>query len=315
MGEKHHNWHDRYRRAHPTEWHGRPEIGSGTKLWQCIECVDLRHKLPSLKKLPAFGLLGFACDKGIRRNQGRPGAEEGPYAMREALSNIALHITRPASFYDFGDIICHDGMLANGQEALAQVVTMLIQHGISPILMGGGHEIAWGHYQGLTRAFPDTSPSIINIDAHFNLKPLHKKKASSGTPFRQIAMLCEKSDKEFDYSCIGIQPFSNTPELFSEAKKRNVEYITAEQVHFHTGKSYQAILNKVGTKQDPLYLSLDLHAFASSFAPGVSSPQPMGLFPWQVVPLLEAIASMDKVITFDVAELSPPLDHDGMTAR
>ena len=50
-------------------------------------------------------LLGFACDEGVRRNQGVPGAALGPNAIRSALANL----TCPADFgfYDLGDTVCH----------------------------------------------------------------------------------------------------------------------------------------------------------------------------------------------------------------
>ena len=36
-------------------------------------------------------IVGFACDEGVRRNQGRVGAKLGPTALRQALANYPLH--------------------------------------------------------------------------------------------------------------------------------------------------------------------------------------------------------------------------------
>ena len=53
------------------------------------------------------------------------------------------------------------------------------------IVIGGGHETAWGHFQGL--AHPNKDIAILNFDAHFDLRPLiNGQLGSSGTPFRQI---------------------------------------------------------------------------------------------------------------------------------
>lgn len=35
--------------------------------------------------------MGFACDEGVKRNAGRPGAAGGPDALRKALANMASH--------------------------------------------------------------------------------------------------------------------------------------------------------------------------------------------------------------------------------
>ena len=77
-----------------------------------------------------------------------------------------------------------------------------------------------------------------------------------------------------------------------------------------------AIIPEIDTfiqQHESIYLTLCLDVFASAFAPGVSAPQPLGLTPWQVLPLLKHIAQQNKVISFDIAELSPRLDHNHMT--
>ena len=58
-----------------------------------------------------------------------------------------------------------------------------------PVVLGGGHEVAFGTYLGLARisrsAHPGDRIGILNLDAHFDLRP--GPVPSSGTPFRQIA--------------------------------------------------------------------------------------------------------------------------------
>ena len=56
-----------------------------------------------------------------------------------------------------------------------------------PVVLGGGHEVAWGSFQGIVRACSDRERIlIVNFDAHFDLRdPAHVH--SSGTPFAQIA--------------------------------------------------------------------------------------------------------------------------------
>ncbi|TPW10225.1 MAG: formiminoglutamase, partial [Halothiobacillaceae bacterium] len=49
-------------------------------------------------------LLGFCCDEGVRRNQGRPGAYQGPTALRQALANLAYH--QQGLSYDAGNVSC-----------------------------------------------------------------------------------------------------------------------------------------------------------------------------------------------------------------
>ena len=76
-----------------------------------------------------------------------------------------------------------------------------------------------------------------------------------------------------------------------------------------------AFLDDFMLNLDYIYLSICLDVLAECYAPGVSAPQPLGLSPWQVIPLLKYIMQSGKVISLDIAELSPPLDQEQKTAR
>ena len=66
---------------------------------------------------------------------------------------------------------------------------------------------------------------------------------------------------------------------------------------------------------EAIYLTVCLDVLPASVAPGVSAPGAAGLALEVVEPLLAAIVGTGRVVVFDIAELSPPLDHDGSTAR
>jgi formiminoglutamase len=94
-----------------------------------------------------------------------------------------------------------------------------------------------------------------------------------------------------------------------------MSYLTAEELYKHNLAWHFACLDKFMLNMDHIYLTLCLDVLAESFAPGVSSLQPLGLTPWQIIPILKYIIQTGKVISIDVAELSSPLDHEQKTAR
>jgi len=47
----------------------------------------------------------------------------------------------------------------------------------------------------------------------------------------------------------------------------------------------------------------------------VSAPQVLGLTPWQIIPYLRLLAQSGKVISYDIAELSPHYDIDQRTVK
>ncbi|KTD18835.1 formimidoylglutamase [Legionella lansingensis] len=290
-------------------WQGRKDSLPKERFFQRVNFLDLRTQ--SLQKSAKdIVILGFCSDEGIRRNEGRLGAKAGPFKLREQLAKLPCHSNK--NLIDVGNIICDDH-LESAQEQFANLIHYVQEQGHKTIAFGGGHEIAWGHFLGLQSCYPKLA--IINFDAHFDLRPLKENEATSGTPFRQIAQHCEQNYSSFDYCCLGIQTLGNTRSLFATAAELKVTYLTAEQINRENLAWQIAFLDDFLSDHDYIYLTICLDVFAECFAPGVSAPQALGLTPWQALPLLKYILQTGKVVSFDVAELSPPLDQEQKTAR
>ncbi len=293
-------------------WRGRADSLPNERFFQVVECIDLNKASFPTPASKSIGIVGFCCDEGVKRNLGRIGAAEGPNEWRKAFANMPNHTTN-LSIYDFGNINCDDNDLESAQEKLGELISEILAHGIMPIVIGGGHEVAWGHYQGLTKAKPRKNIGIINIDAHYDLRPkLDGNKGSSGTPFLQISEDCKKNNKPFNYCCIGIQETANTPSLFETAKNLGVNTILAKDLKDKEEVSTK--LNDFIANVESIYLTICMDTFCSGAAPGVSAPQPLGPMPSDIMPILKKIIDNKKVISVDVAELSPKHDVGNKTS-
>ena len=264
-------------------------------------------------------LLGFACDEGVRRNQGRVGAARGPEALRKALSNLPVHESELV-LWDAGDITCTDGRLEMAQRELAQCLSALLSAGALPIVLGGGHEVTFGHYSGIRHfldgATPKSDPApraklgIINFDAHFDNRQPGIAGPSSGTGFWQIEPL---ESPNFRYLALGIQRTGNTKALFDRADLSGTEYIMADDFHHAFTKTrVQQFCQTV----DHVYVTIDLDVFSAAHAPGVSAPSAWGISPdAHFLNVLQVILKSGKLCSMDLAELNPPLDQDQRTAK
>lgn len=254
-------------------------------------------------------------NEGVSRNLGRPGAAQGPHILREVLAKFSVH-RQDIICFDAGNINCQDHNLEAAQHALGEAVFLLLQHQIIPIVIGGGHELAWGHYQGIAKKYVKENLGIVNFDAHFDMRPLlAENKGSSGTPFLQIANAHEQAHKRFNYNCIGIQAAGNIPALFDTAKKYHTNIIYADDIQQNNAESATQLIKKVINDNDIIYLSVCLDVFASAYAPGVSAPQVLGLTPWQIIPFVRTLAESGKIISYDLAELLPQHDIDLRTSK
>lgn len=306
-------------------WTGRldaPDGPEGLRWHQVVRQLDLSQPALSSAAGPkvAVSFLGFCCDEGIRRNQGRVGAATGPSALRQATSNLAVHFGECLELHDVGDVACRDGDLGSAQAELASGVKRLLAAGYFPMLLGGGHEIAYGHFAGIAAAWREGALQdvkrigIINLDAHFDLRS-YSAGPNSGTPFLQAADLCKQQGLRFNYLCLGIQEASNTRQLFRTAKELGVEYVPASQLRRGVDPIMAEHIRGFLDRCDAFYLTLDLDVFAAAYAPGVSASNPTGLAPEDVMEMLHLLIQTRKLLSAEVAELSPPFDIDNRTAK
>lgn len=294
-------------------WHGRVDQGDQDNLtlrWHQV--VEAWEDDPE----PGVALIGFASDQGVIRNHGRAGAQGGPMAIRRALANMAWHSHKP--LYDAGDIVTEGFGLEDSQQKLAEAVNELLAHKQLPIVLGGGHEMAYGSFVGLAEWFSEIehhAPSIgiINFDAHFDLRA--SEEASSGTPFYQISHYCEKRNWPFQYLVLGIAEHSNTQALFNRADKLDVHYRLDEQMSIAHLEDIRAQLKDFIAQCEHIYLSIDLDVFPAALAPGVSAPAARGVNLDVIEPLIEDIKASQKLSVFDIAEMNPEFDLDHRTAR
>lgn len=281
-----------------TEWTGRDDgDGPGHARWHDV--VDVTRADSGVT------LIGFASDEGVRRNQGRVGAAEGPAALRAALANLA-DPGRTAT--DAGDVVVADSDLEGGQQRLARVVADTLDRGSLPVVLGGGHDVAYGSGSGWVGR--DESWGVLNLDAHLDLR--EEERATSGTPFRQLADDLRAADRPFHYGVIGLSRPSNTRALLDTAERLAVTILYDVDT---TTESVVAAADELLSRVDRVHLTLDLDVLPASVAPGVSAPAGFGVEPATVLTVLRHVARSGKLGLFEVAELNPSYDIDSRTAR
>ncbi|MGF1763708.1 formimidoylglutamase [Aliivibrio kagoshimensis] len=316
-------------------WQGRIDSEDGQAGMRFHQKVNLLHHVSQIAEQQQSGvaLLGFACDEGVKRNKGRVGAAHAPDQIRKALANTAWHhdcSNHASHLVDVGNVYCSDSDLVSSQKHLATHVETALNHSNKVIVLGGGHEIAWGTFQGLAQHFQHTGIrkpkiGIINFDAHFDLRAYStddkKYPTSSGTPFNQIANHCQQLGWDFNYACLGVSRASNTQALFSMAEQLGVFYIEDHQLTTqHLAERIEELAEFI-SDVDYLYLTIDIDVFSACTAPGVSAPAARGV-PYEVIdallqPIFNATDELGqaKLLVADLAEFNPKYDVDNQTAK
>jgi formiminoglutamase len=260
---------------------------------------------------PGVVLIGFACDEGVRRNGGRVGAKGGPRAIRAALANLAWHQHFPV--YDAGDVRCDDADMEGAQSRLAEVVANTIRAGHRPLVLGGGHETAWGTFQGIVAAKPGANLGVINIDAHFDLRA--DEPGNSGTPFYQMAKWCGARGRPFHYLCVGVARPSNSTALFRRAGELGAGVIPDDAFFTSGPVPIGDAIDGFIRRTDRVHLSIDLDVLPAAVMPAVSAPAARGVPLDAVETVLHRVLASDRAVAIEIVELNPTRDIDDHGAR
>jgi len=260
---------------------------------------------------PRVVLVGFPVDEGVRRNGGRTGAAQGPLAIRQALYRLtpdafgaAAHAALLRRTLDAGDLVA-SGDLEADQEALGDLVAGWLADGAFPIVLGGGHETAYGHFLGYARA--GRAVEILNWDAHADVREPKEGRGHSGSPFRQALLhpsgLCRR------YRVAGLQPQSVAREHLAFVEGRAGRAFPADGLEV---AGCDALYAQLGAGA---MVTFDLDAVDQASAPGVSAPATRGLPASLWLRAAWLAGRTEEVTSADVCELCPPHDRDGQTAR
>ncbi|MGB3543320.1 formimidoylglutamase, partial [Rubrivirga sp.] len=252
-------------------------------------------------------LVGFPSDEGVRRNGGRPGAARAPAAIRDALYRMTPDARDPEPFVDLlartavlEDVVV-TGDLEADQVRLGAVVGELLERDVVPIVLGGGHETAYGHFLGYVAV--NRPVKALNWDAHADVRALGDELGHSGSPFRQ--MLDHPSGLCRGYTVAGLLPW-RVASSHVEAVCQSGDVIWARDL---TSDRAEALISDL---EGDTLASFDLDAVDA--APGVSAPGVGGLPVSVWLRAAEACGRSPRVRSVDVVELSPAFDPTGRTA-
>lgn len=257
-------------------------------------------------------IFGVPTDEGIRRNGGRPGAAEAPDKIREYLAKLTP-FAGPSHKKQLSDLRIVDlgnvpgGELEDMHELARAITSALIDKGKFVIALGGGHDVTYPLVKGYSVANP--SPSLVNIDAHLDVRPRKEGKHHSGSSFR---LLIEEGHIEgSQFTEFGIQPNAIAESHYNWLISQSASVRFFNDL-FNPVKDFASLLASQG---EHCYVSFDVDAIHAGAAPGVSAPAPVGLSADDALKMCYAAGSSTKVGMIDFVEVSPKYDVDDRTSR
>ena len=266
----------------------------------------------------AVGIVGVPTDEGVKRNGGRTGAKDAPDAIRaEFYKRTPFVIGKEKSpssvpVFDFGNIKIGK-TLEETHGRLTETVQTLIAAGIVPIVLGGGHDIAYPNFVGFSSGKKNVG--VINIDTHLDFrKPIPKR--NSGTSFRQMLDHPSSALNAMNFVEVGIQSFANAADHYSELTERGATVFSLRDVRNEgVTKTLDLAYELATASVDSLYVSFDMDVVHSADAPGVSAPLPTGFTAEEFLTAALFAGKRRKTKLIDIVELNPKYDVDSRTAK
>lgn len=279
-------------------------------------------------------LLGLADDTGVRMNNGRPGAEDGPRAFREAIAKFGVADppgTDWPGLYDAGDITS-GADIHETHARVTEAVQRILKLGLIPVGIGGGHDLTYAFVRGVSKKFGKLAGAYA--DAHLDVRD----SVGSGMPFRSLMEDCGagplwvhgllqpvNAREHHDYYAakggliVGSDPMAPAEKRPQAVFGKRPQRGNGTGAHTdHSPAWYEAVLTPLITNAESerdMFVSFDMDVVDAAYAPGVSAMNPCGWTPRFAETFAFAAGANPRVRCFDIMELNPAHDEGGRTAR
>jgi formiminoglutamase len=259
-------------------------------------------------------VLGCPQDEGVRRNNGRPGAELAPFAIREQFYKLTPFNLKKRIF-DLGDVRIAS-TLEETHVNHFEVVSQLLRDGKRIIVLGGGNDISYPDGCAMAEVFGPEWWIGINIDSHLDVRLADQR--NSGTPYRQL--LDEGRLLPNYFYEVAYQTHFCSPVYYDYIRSIGVNRISLELLRSRAEADLElkeSIKQKFVHHSSSLntFFGFDLDAVRSADAPGTSAPSPLGLRNGEFIQLVKYAASLANTKIIEFSEVNPKFDSDNRTSK
>lgn len=225
-----------------------------------------------------YVLLGIPEDVGIRANFGRPGAAS---AWQSAISSIAniqhnrfckgsqivvlgkidiskeMEEAKDLDFHKTTDRKLLSTLVERIDKEVVHVITSIFKCGKTPIIIGGGHNNAYGNIKGTALGLGKPI-NAVNFDAHSDFRILEGRHSGNGFSYAYEEGFLKK------YFIFGLHENYTSKNVLDILKKMEdrVHYNTYDEIKVRQQKNFQQELNTAYDfiKNDSYGIEIDLDA-------------------------------------------------------
>jgi agmatinase len=261
------------------------------------------------------GILGFPWDGTCIS---RPGTQMGPRGLREASEQFLLYnaitdvdLAKSFNIVDCGDVPVVPGNPAVTQERAEALTAQILGADAIPIILGGEHSITIGPSRAFAKKFKRCG--MVHFDTHFDTA-----ESVGGESLSHCCPIARAVDAGFNPKkivTIGPSGWLNPRSEMEYTKSHGITLFALEDV-WALGPQVVAERTRsaIGDDVDAVYLTVDIDVLDAAYAPGTGVPTPCGMTSREILAIIGGLRGL-PIRAVDLAEVSPPWDHPGITAR
>ncbi|WBB99568.1 MULTISPECIES: agmatinase family protein [unclassified Solwaraspora] len=265
----------------------------------------------------------------------RPGAAEGPRAIRQASLVFASYLNslgewqmldtrrgdtfryRAPRIADVGDLHTYPTNTVKTFQAVAAEARRVSAAAPHVIFLNGDHSCTFPTFAGFRAGRLDNGPKrfgFINIDHHFdfgNVNVLHGP-LYHGSNSRRISEI--PGIRPEDIAFVGVGDVTKYDQ-FRSLLDRGFHVVPGAQIRRDGAAAALApVIARLGEQCDTVYISLDIDVLDSASATGTGHVTMGGISVGELLDVYEELRAL-PVVALDIAEVSPRYDPSGSTAQ
>lgn len=246
-----------------------------TKLGEMVDCRSNEDDLAKMISASdaSYVIFGIPEDIGVKANLGLGGADSAWFPFLDSFLNIQSNDFLSgeniliAGYFDFNEaqnlinvnaatdeekIIAYRAFVKSIDDEVEEIVKIITSHKKIPIIIGGGHNNAYGAIKGAAKGLykneliPLAQINCVNLDAHTDYRPTEGR--HSGNAFRYA----DEDGYLNKYCVVGIHENYLQQNIWMDLVNNPfMDCITFEDIFIHEKRNFiQAVSDAIGFTDD-----------------------------------------------------------------
>jgi agmatinase len=262
---------------------------------------------------------------GVDFSGGMRGAAFGPRALRANdmyLPNITSGLPHAHTrvdaleelvICDYGDAAVDFESAHRSIEPVRGLVREVAETGAMPFIIGGDHSLMYPDVAALADVYGKSKIGVIHFDAHYDAARFGiGHHLTHGTPVRKLVEQGYVSGHNFIQ--VGLRGYIPDDEDLAWMRDQGFRYhFMAEVEKRGWNHVMERAITEAAEGTDYLFISLDIDVLDPAYAPGTGTPEPNGLTPRELFPMLRRLGAETKLVGMELVELNPLVDPTYVT--